>query len=101
MASLESVDIEDEKKIEWILSPTFDTTLRKSSFLSDKLSSVKKCLFIEIGPRLNFSTAFSTNAVSICAAVGLSEKINRIERSILYLINYEVILLVVVSLQFA
>ena len=95
MVSLESLDIEEEKKIEWILSPTFDTPLRKSSFLSDKLSA-KKCLFIEIGPRLNFSTAFSTNAVSICAAVGLSEKINRIEKSILYLINYEVISLIIV-----
>ena len=92
MSNSGELDASEEKKIEWILRPTFESTLLEStSFLSDKSSPVKKCLFIEIGPRLNFSTAFSTNAVSICAAVGLSEKINRIERSILYLINYEVI----------
>uniref|UniRef100_A0A8C3FWN0 Uncharacterized protein n=1 Tax=Chrysemys picta bellii TaxID=8478 RepID=A0A8C3FWN0_CHRPI len=28
-------------------------------------------LLIEIGPRLNFSTAFSTNVVSVCQAAGL------------------------------
>jgi phosphoribosylformylglycinamidine synthase len=60
--------------------------------LREKASSQKNGLFIEIGPRLNFSTAFSTNAVSICAAVDRGKKINRIERSILYLIKYEVIL---------
>ncbi|XP_054160754.1 phosphoribosylformylglycinamidine synthase-like [Oppia nitens] len=83
----------DQRKVEWILSPTFDSTLAKSTSLAvavDDKSSAKKCLlFIEIGPRLSFSTAFSTNAVSICAAVGLAAKINRIERSIRYQISFE------------
>ncbi|KAJ8376320.1 hypothetical protein SKAU_G00069000 [Synaphobranchus kaupii] len=35
---------------------------------------------VEIGPRLNFSTAWSTNAVSICQSVGLSQVI-RVELS--------------------
>lgn len=35
---------------------------------------------IELGPRLNFATAFSTNAVAICRACGL-DKVTRIERS--------------------
>jgi len=35
---------------------------------------------IELGPRLNFATAFSTNAVAICQACGL-DSITRIERS--------------------
>lgn len=35
---------------------------------------------IEVGPRSNFSTAFSTNAVSIAASCGLS-KVSRLERS--------------------
>ena len=39
-------------------------------------------LVIEIGPRLNFSTSLSTNAVSICQAVGL--KVSRVERSVRY-----------------
>ncbi len=34
----------------------------------------------EVGPRMNFTTAWSTNAVSVCQACGLT-KINRIERS--------------------
>ncbi|MFA4871690.1 MAG: phosphoribosylformylglycinamidine synthase [Patescibacteria group bacterium] len=35
---------------------------------------------VEIGPRLNFETAFSSNAVSICHACGL-KKVLRLERS--------------------
>lgn len=37
---------------------------------------------IEIGPRLNVSTPYSTNAVSICRAVGLH--VDRVERSLRY-----------------
>lgn len=37
--------------------------------------------------RLNFSTAFSTNAVSICQSVGL-KTISRIEMSTRYLISF-------------
>jgi Formylglycinamide ribonucleotide amidotransferase N-terminal len=39
-----------------------------------------------VGPRTNFSTAFSTNAASICASVGLS-KVTRLERSRRYLLT--------------
>jgi phosphoribosylformylglycinamidine synthase len=94
------IDNEEEEKLKWILSPTFNSSVKKgSSYLSEKASSLKNGLFIEIGPRLNFSTAFSTNAVSICAAVDLGKKINRIERSILYLIKYEVILQLLVFIN--
>ncbi|XP_051788441.1 phosphoribosylformylglycinamidine synthase isoform X1 [Erpetoichthys calabaricus] len=41
---------------------------------------------VEIGPRLNFSTAWSTNAVSICHSVGLKD-VSRIELSRRYLIK--------------
>lgn len=40
---------------------------------------------IEIGPRLNFATAWSSNMVSICQAVGL-EAITRVERSRRYIV---------------
>ncbi|MBU1246107.1 MAG: hypothetical protein KKB27_03855 [Nanoarchaeota archaeon] len=40
---------------------------------------------IELGPRLNFTTAFSTNSVDICHACGLT-KITRIEKSRRYII---------------
>jgi phosphoribosylformylglycinamidine synthase len=39
--------------------------------------------------RLNFSTAFSTNAVSICHSIGL-EQVSRIEASIRYLLEFDV-----------
>src|SRR3972149_11317818 len=35
---------------------------------------------VELGPRMNFATAYSTNLVAICQACGL-EKVTRIERS--------------------
>ena len=40
---------------------------------------------VEIGPRLNFATAWSSNMVSICQATGLST-ISRVERSRRYLV---------------
>ncbi|HHB76308.1 MAG TPA: phosphoribosylformylglycinamidine synthase, partial [Desulfobulbus sp.] len=40
---------------------------------------------IEVGPRLNFATAWSSNMVSICHAIGLSG-ISRVERSRRYLV---------------
>ncbi|WP_319587470.1 phosphoribosylformylglycinamidine synthase [uncultured Desulfobulbus sp.] len=40
---------------------------------------------VEVGPRLNFATAWSSNLVSICRAVGL-DVINRVERSRRYLV---------------
>lgn len=45
-------------------------------------------LMIEIGPRLNFSTAFSSNAVSICQKVGLTN-VSRVEVSVRYLVEWE------------
>ena len=38
------------------------------------------CSIIEVGPRMNFTTTWSTNAVSVCHACGVT-KITRIERS--------------------
>lgn len=35
---------------------------------------------MEVGPRLSFSTAWSANAVSVCASCSLS-KVTRVERS--------------------
>lgn len=40
---------------------------------------------VEIGPRMNFATAWSSNMVSICRAVGL-EVVTRVERSRRYLV---------------
>ena len=40
---------------------------------------------VEIGPRLNFATAWSSNMVSICRTTGL-EAVTRVERSRRYLV---------------
>ena len=40
---------------------------------------------VEVGPRMNFATAYSTNLVAICKTCGL-EKVTRIERSRRYLL---------------
>ncbi len=44
---------------------------------------------VELGPRMNFATAYSTNIVAICQTCGL-EKVTRIERSRRYLVSPEV-----------
>lgn len=41
---------------------------------------------VEVGPRSNFSTAFSTNAVSVCGSTGL-QKVTRMERSRRYVLT--------------
>ena len=63
------------KKLRWLLSETFEPgkTGRKS-FLDEGHTA------IEVGPRMNFTTPQSTNAVSICRACGLT-KVTRIEVS--------------------
>ena len=43
---------------------------------------------IEVGPRLNFATAWSSNMVSICRAIGL-DIVTRVERSRRYLVPEE------------
>ncbi|GAB6025567.1 hypothetical protein CHUAL_011298 [Chamberlinius hualienensis] len=74
-------------RLRWILSVAFqEEALSRESFLT--IHSREKTLLAEIGPRLNFSTAFSTNAVSICQSIGLRE-VERIEYSTRYLLFTE------------
>jgi len=60
--------------LRWLLAETFEPEK-----FSDK-SFLTRPAILEVGPRMNFTTAWSTNAVSVCHACGLS-KITRIERS--------------------
>ena len=70
---------EDLTTLRWLLAETFEPgKFGGSPFLTDGEA-------IEFGPRLNFATAWSTNAVAICHALGL-EKITRIERSRRYVV---------------
>ncbi len=70
---------EQQNLLAWLLRETFEAdAFSNQSFLKGHV--------LEVGPRLNFSTAWSTNATSICHACGLTQ-ITRIERSRRYLIK--------------
>ncbi len=72
---------EEMKILGWLLSETFEPeNFSKESFLTDYASRITDYCLLEVGPRMNFTTAWSTNAVSVCHACGL-KKITRIERS--------------------
>ncbi|MCU0303972.1 MAG: phosphoribosylformylglycinamidine synthase [Thermoanaerobaculales bacterium] len=62
--------------LRWLLAETFEPAgFAERSFLPEGAGEV-----LEVGPRLTFSTAWSTNAVSVCHACGLAA-VERIERS--------------------
>ncbi len=69
--------------LRWLLAETFEPDrLRTESTLTADVG------VLEVGPRMNFTTAWSTNAVSVCHACGLSV-IRRIERSRRYVLHAE------------
>ena len=62
--------------LKWLLAETFEPgNLGDASFLDTGDGEIT-----EIGPRLNFETAYSTNAVAICRACGVA-KVSRMEKS--------------------
>ncbi|MGD8441401.1 MAG: phosphoribosylformylglycinamidine synthase, partial [Holophagae bacterium] len=62
--------------LRWLLAETFEPDgFGESSFLDAGGGEI-----LEVGPRMTFSTAWSTNAVSVCRACGL-DTVSRIERS--------------------
>ena len=80
-----NVQIDDEldttstERLEWLLRETFEKDglrLETSTFDGDSAGT----LVAEFGPRMTFTSAFSSNATSICAACGLTS-ITRLERS--------------------
>ena len=59
--------------LQWLLAETFEPErLTAASALAGEV--------IEVGPRLSFTTAWSTNAVAVCRACGL-DAVERLERS--------------------
>jgi len=67
--------------LNWLLSETFEQDqFGQSSFLGGKDDMGATEFLVEVAPRLTFTTAWSSNAVTICQACGL-ECIRRIERS--------------------
>ncbi|MFZ5997602.1 MAG: phosphoribosylformylglycinamidine synthase [Nitrospirota bacterium] len=77
----EPLTADELKTLQWLLAETFEPQhFSDNSFLTHHASRATDHGIIEVGPRMTFTTAWSTNAVSICHACGLT-KINRIERS--------------------
>lgn len=71
----EPLNDEEHGILRWLLAETFEPALfAEETFLGDSLN------VIEVGPRLNFATAWNTNALSILRACGIT-KVTRIERS--------------------
>jgi len=80
LTSNDSLDTTSTERLEWLLRETFEKDglkLEQSSLTSTDGDST---LVVEFGPRMTFTSAFSSNATSICAACGLSQ-ITRLERS--------------------
>ena len=72
----EDLTPEEFAKLTWLLSETFEpNNFCTQSFLNQHAQ------VLEIGPRLNFETAWSTTAVSVCHACGL-RKVIRLERAV-------------------
>ncbi len=81
--SADNLTTKEISVLSWLLSETFQPNqFSPKSFLEVN----DRRALVEVGPRLNFSTAWSTNAVSVCKACGL-QKIERIERSRRYLVH--------------
>ncbi len=67
-------------RLTWLLAETFESkNFGRASFLKEKT-------VLEIGPRPNFETAWSTTAVEICKRCGI-EGVTRLERSVRYGLN--------------
>uniref|UniRef100_A0A803N959 Phosphoribosylformylglycinamidine synthase n=1 Tax=Chenopodium quinoa TaxID=63459 RepID=A0A803N959_CHEQI len=71
--------------LRWLLGETYEpVNLGTESFLDKEVREGCAAAVVEVGPRLSFTTAWSTNAVSICRSCGLTE-VNRLERSRRYM----------------
>ncbi|XP_012683728.2 phosphoribosylformylglycinamidine synthase isoform X2 [Clupea harengus] len=77
-----SLSAEQKDVLRWLFSPPQHGGLSEEPSL--KAGDGER--LVEIGPRLNFSTAWSTNAVSICQSAGLSQ-VSRVELSRRHLIK--------------
>ena len=76
IASDDQLDDQQTEVLRWLLAETYEPDgFGEISFFTDRGGEV-----VEVGPRMSFSTAWSTNAVAVCHACGL-DTIQRIERS--------------------
>lgn len=72
--------------LRWLLGETYEPdNLQTQSFLDKERSKNVFTVLVEVGPRMSFTTAWSSNAVSICQSCTLTE-VTRMERSRRYLL---------------
>ena len=72
-----SIGAERRQTLSWLLRETFEPhNLSRSSFLTAQQQA--GAAIVEVGPRLSFTSAWSTNACSICASSGIA--VDRLER---------------------
>jgi len=84
ISTTEPLTEKEAETLTWLLRETFEPELlTPDSCFSSPAANEK---VIEVGPRMNFSTAWSANAVSICQSCGLG-KIDRIELSKRFLLR--------------
>lgn len=82
--NIESEQLLSENELDRLRLLLADGFLRHTVSLTPVLSG----RVVEVGPRLNFATAWSSNIVSICRAIGLTG-VQRVERSRRYLVPEE------------
>ncbi|KAG7228952.1 hypothetical protein INR49_008730 [Caranx melampygus] len=83
LTGYESLSAEQREVLLWLFCPPLQAEpLSEKS----KITEGSGERLVEIGPRLNFSTAWSTNAVSICQSAGLTN-VTRVELSRRFLIK--------------
>ena len=86
-AATEPLTTDESRLLNWLLAETFEPKqFSDATFFNSQSAIGNRQLILEVGPRMNFTTAWSTNAVSVCHACGL-KKITRLERSRRYKIT--------------
>lgn len=87
VATGKSLSAKEHSKLLWLFTETFEPkNISEKSFLAAPSSN--NSAIVEVGPRLAFSTAWSSNCVSMCQACGITS-VDRIERSRRYVISTE------------
>ena len=87
VAATSKLTEEQMRLLRWLLAETFEPQrFSDRSFLDTNRERQAQGMVLEVGPRMNFTSAWSTNAVSVCRACGLGP-VTRIERSRRYLLR--------------
>nr|QKY14978.1 phosphoribosylformylglycinamidine synthase (PURL) [Polytomella parva] len=85
-----TLSTKESESLAWLLRETFEPELLTPASQLSTAATASGAAYgyiLEVGPRMAFSTAFSTNAVSICESIGLGGKVTRLEKSRRYLLS--------------